>query len=133
MTDKEFELVPSVKDFYLIKLNNPSDCTLHPMIILDKRDDKLLVSIGTEVTLDSNIDSSLLEELLENAALLAEDELNALWQISTNNISYSSIAIIEINYSFSFIISTLDSNYEQLQHNCDIVSKWNLNTYREAF
>ena len=134
MTDKEFELVPSVKDFYLIKLNNPSDCTLHPMIILDKKDDKFLVSIGTEVTLDSNIDESLIHDLIDAIYLYKEnDMIDFLWQSSTNSFENASAIIVEFNNINQAKISGPYIGGEDFIFDIEVVSKWNLNTYREAF
>ena len=132
MTNQDLTLVPSTKDFYLIQLVN-DDCTIHPMIILDKKDNKCLVIISTEVTLDSNIDIEILSSLIEAACIYDEAEIEALWLISNNEIDNVNANVIEISDSHNFTLSCLSGNDEMESYPCEIISKWNLNSYKEAF
>lgn len=129
MTEQDIILVPSVEDFYLIKLTNPTDCTLHPIIILDKRDDKSLIILSSEVTLDSKLDESLIQDLIGAASLYKEnDMIDFLWQSSNNKADNATATIVSFN---GLNQASITINDETLT--IEVTSKWNLDTYKEAY
>jgi hypothetical protein len=129
MTEQDIILVPSVEDFYLIKLTNPTDCTLHPMIILYKRDDKSLIILSSEVTLDSKLDESLIQDLIDAATLYKEnDMIDFLWQSSNNITDNSTAAIVAFNG-----LNQADITVNDEILTIEVVSKWTLDTYKEAY
>lgn len=134
MEEKEIILVPSIEDFYIVKLINPTDCTLHPMVILDKRDDKALIIISSELTLDSNIDESVIQDLINTSSLYKENDMfDFLWQSSTNSIENATATIVEFNSLNQAKITGPYIGGEDFIFDIEVVSKWNLNSYKEAY
>lgn len=127
------DLIPSINDFYLIQLSNPTDCTIHPMVIIDKRDNTYLVSIGTEVTLDYKTDEKLLLDLIKNAPISDETELEFYWIISNDIIDNVNRNAIIIDNSYKFDMTFFNVEVEPIPIQCEIISKWDLNSYKETF